>query len=88
MFSRRQRLYNAEARFTTFLAHTLEGSNRFLSAEEMIRTAAFGGAAALGLENEIGTLKTGKQADLIVIALNNIAQMPVRDVILGTAFRF
>ncbi len=69
-----------ETRFATLLARTLEGSNRFLSAEEMIRTAAFGGAAALGLENEIGTLETGKQADLIVVALNNIAQMPVHDV--------
>ena len=68
-----------EASFATLLARTTE-KQRFLSAKEAIETATFGGAKALGLENEIGTLSAGKQADLIVVSLESIAQMPVHDV--------
>ncbi|MBA2493322.1 MAG: amidohydrolase family protein [Acidobacteria bacterium] len=69
-----------EARFATLFARNLESKKRFLTAPEIIKTATRGGAAALGLENEIGTLEENKQADLIVVALDNIAQMPVHDV--------
>ncbi|MEO8073225.1 MAG: amidohydrolase family protein, partial [Acidobacteriota bacterium] len=69
-----------EARFATLFARNAENKKRFLNAEEIIKTATFGSAAALDLENEIGTLQTGKQADLIVISLENIAQMPVHNI--------
>ena len=69
-----------EARFAALFARSLEGKKRFLNAEELIKAATLGGAAALGLENEIGTLEAGKQADLIVVSLDNAAQMPVHDV--------
>ena len=69
-----------EARFATLFARNSALKNRFLSAEEIIKTATLGGAAALGLENKIGTLQTGKQADLIAISLNNAAQMPVHNI--------
>ncbi|MGI9054743.1 MAG: amidohydrolase family protein [Pyrinomonadaceae bacterium] len=69
-----------EARFATLLARTRNGKKRFLQAKEIIETATLGGAKSLGLENEIGTLSEGKQADLCVISLNDPAQMPVIDV--------
>lgn len=69
-----------EARFATLFARNREDKKRFINAREIIETATLGGASALGLENEIGTLETGKQADLIVISLDNIAQLPVHDV--------
>jgi cytosine/adenosine deaminase-related metal-dependent hydrolase len=69
-----------EARFATLLARTRGDRQRFLSAEEIIQTATLGGARALGLEDEIGTFETGKQADLIAVSLENAAQMPVHDV--------
>ena len=69
-----------EARFATLVARTRVERQRFLSASEIIETATFGGARALGLEDEIGTLEAGKQADLIAVALDNAAQMPVHDV--------
>ena len=40
----------------------------------------------LGLENEIGTLEAGKQADLVVISLDNAAQMPVNDIYSAVLF--
>ena len=41
-----------------------------LAAMDMFKIATVGGAAALGMENEIGTLEEGKKADLIAIDLN------------------
>jgi len=69
-----------EARFATLYARNLKNRKRFLNAEEIIKTATLGGAIALGLEREIGTLEKRKQADLIVISLENLAQMPVHDI--------
>ena len=46
----------------------------------MLETATLGGAKALGLDHLIGTLEPGKQADIAVISLANIAQQPVNDV--------
>ena len=69
-----------EARFAALFARNTEHRKRFLNAREIIETATFGGARALGLEREIGTLETGKQADIVVISLENLAQQPVHDV--------
>ncbi len=69
-----------EARFAALWARNLNDRKRFLNAKEIIETATLGGAKSLGLENEIGTLEAGKQADLIVISLDEPAQMPVNDI--------
>lgn len=69
-----------EARFATLFARNLPDRKRFLQPQEIIETATLGGARALGLENEIGTLEVGKQADFIAVSLENAAQMPVHDV--------
>lgn len=69
-----------ESRFATLLARTRVEKERFIQAKEIIDTATYGGAKALGLENEIGTLETGKQADIIVISLETVAQIPVHNV--------
>lgn len=69
-----------EARFAALLARTREDESCFIQAQTAIETATLGGAKALGLENEIGTLEAGKQADLIVVSLANLAQQPVYDV--------
>jgi 5-methylthioadenosine/S-adenosylhomocysteine deaminase len=69
-----------EARFASLFARTTENRKRFLTAEEIIKTATVGAAGALGLDSQIGTLEAGKQADIIVISLADIAQQPVHDV--------
>ena len=69
-----------EARFATLSARNLPDRKRFLKPQEIIETATLGGAKALGLEREIGSLEAGKQADLSVISLDEPAQMPVNDI--------
>jgi 5-methylthioadenosine/S-adenosylhomocysteine deaminase len=50
-----------------------------LTAEQLLRIATVGGARALGVEKEIGTLEVGKRADLLLCDCTEIDQMPVHD---------
>jgi cytosine/adenosine deaminase-related metal-dependent hydrolase len=75
-----------EARFAALSARAREDKKRLLMAREIIETATYGGARALGLEAEIGTLEAGKQADVIVISLQAVAQQPVHDVYSAVLF--
>ena len=69
-----------ESRFALLAARNREGSQRFISPKEALETATLGGAKALGLDHLIGTLDTGKQADIAVVSFTNLAQQPVTDV--------
>jgi cytosine/adenosine deaminase-related metal-dependent hydrolase len=69
-----------ESRFASLLARTNNVSTRLITPKEAVNAATYGGAEALGLEKEIGSLEVGKQADLIVIKLDNIAQQPIFDI--------
>ncbi|HEX9961602.1 MAG TPA: amidohydrolase family protein [Pyrinomonadaceae bacterium] len=69
-----------ESRFAALLARARADKKRLAAAAEILEAATLGGARALNLESEIGTLEAGKQADLIVISLDAAAQQPVHDV--------
>jgi 5-methylthioadenosine/S-adenosylhomocysteine deaminase len=51
-----------------------------LSAKQAVEMATIGGARALHMENEIGSLEVGKKADLIVISLDEANAVPLYDV--------
>ena len=48
-----------------------------LPAAEAIKMATLNGARALGLDDQIGSIEPGKQADLIAIDLDHIFTQPV-----------
>ena len=48
-------------------------------AEQALRMATLGGASALGLGNETGSIEPGKKADLIALNLNQPHLMPMYD---------
>ena len=48
-------------------------------AKEIVRLATFGGARALGLEHEIGSLKVGKKADLTLVETQSVNMFPIYD---------
>ena len=50
-----------------------------LSTRTALKAATIWGAEAMGLGNQIGTLTVGKQADIILIRLDDINTMPVND---------
>jgi cytosine/adenosine deaminase-related metal-dependent hydrolase len=69
-----------EARFANLLSRTKSDKTRLITAEETLKSATLGGAECLGLESQIGTLEVGKQADFIVVKLDNVAQLPIFDI--------
>ncbi len=64
-----------EMRTAALLQKVLHGAD-VLSARDTLRLATTSGARALGLENEIGSLETGKRADVIVLDLNRLHSSP------------
>ncbi|WP_263145543.1 TRZ/ATZ family hydrolase [Pseudomonas sp. RIT-PI-AD] len=68
-----------ETRTAALLAKAVAGSATALDAHRALRMATLNGARALGLEEDIGSLETGKSADLVAFDLSGLAQQPVYD---------
>ena len=66
-----------ELRFAALLAKGLGGDATRLPAATAIEMATLGGAVALGLEQEIGSLEPGKAADLIAVELTDPSALPL-----------
>lgn len=69
-----------ESRFAALTARNRYDHKRFITAREMLETATLGGARALGLDAQIGSLESGKQADLAIVGLNDLSLQPLGDV--------
>jgi 5-methylthioadenosine/S-adenosylhomocysteine deaminase len=66
-------------RQAAFLHKLTSNDPRALPASTAIRMATIDGARALGMEREIGSLETGKRADLIVVSMRAARQTPIYD---------
>ncbi|HEV7377212.1 MAG TPA: 5'-deoxyadenosine deaminase [Pyrinomonadaceae bacterium] len=64
-----------EMRTATLLQKVSHGADA-LPAQLILRMATIDGARALGLEQEIGSLETGKRADVIVVNLDSLHSTP------------
>lgn len=68
-----------EMRHAALLAKVSQRDATVLSAHEVLRMATLDGAAALGLDQTIGTIEEGKDADLAAIRLEDIEVAPCFD---------
>jgi len=68
-----------EMRLASLLAKVSTGDAAALPARDALHMATLGGARALGLDQRIGSLAVGKDADLVAIDLGGLAQQPVYD---------
>jgi len=68
-----------ETRTAALLAKAIAANPSALDAHSALRMATLNGARALGLEQQIGSLEIGKQADLVAFDLSGLAQQPVYD---------
>jgi 5-methylthioadenosine/S-adenosylhomocysteine deaminase len=70
-----------EMRLASFLQKVEQMNPEVLSAETVLRMATSGGAAAIGLDDTIGSLEPGKRADLIQVAFEDVHHIPTYDVV-------
>ena len=69
----------SEMRLASLLAKVTTGDAGALPAARMLRMATLDGAAALGLDAQIGSLRAGKQADVVAVRLADIETIPLYD---------
>lgn len=63
------------------LIHKLNSANAAaLPAKEIVRMATIDGARVLGIDQHVGSLEVGKQADMILININQAHLVPLYDV--------
>jgi 5-methylthioadenosine/S-adenosylhomocysteine deaminase len=75
-----------ESRFALLAARNRPDRREFASAAEALKAATLGGARALGLEEKIGSLEPGKEADITVVSLESPAQQPVNEICAALVF--
>jgi 5-methylthioadenosine/S-adenosylhomocysteine deaminase len=68
-----------EMRSAALLAKIADKDARSLDARSILRMATINGARALGLEEQIGSLEVGKQADFIALDLDQLETRPLYD---------
>lgn len=61
-------------------------TRRWLEAEEVWRMATAGGARALGLEAEVGTIEPGRKADLVLLRAESPFLRPLNDVLTALVY--
>lgn len=66
-----------EMRTAALIAKPVAGSAEALSAEQTLEMATLGSARAFGLDERLGSLEVGKQADLVAVNLNTPETTPV-----------
>jgi len=68
-----------EARLASLIAKVAGNDAAALPAADVLRMATLGGATALGIEAQIGSLEPGKQADAIAVDLGAFSHAPCYD---------
>ena len=64
-------------RFAALLHKVKTGDPRALPARAVLDMATIGGARALGLQNQIGSIEAGKRADLVVVSTASARMTPL-----------
>lgn len=65
-----------EMRFTMLALRAINGKDGFIQGPDMIRMATLDSARALGMDDIVGSLDPGKQADIVAIDLSDSRQAP------------
>ena len=68
-----------EMRLASLLAKVSTGDAAAVPASTALRMATLNGAAALGLDGEIGSLEIGKQADVAAVRIGGVETLPIYD---------
>ena len=66
-------------RAASFLAKVATSDPTAVSAKTAVQMATIGGARALGMDKQIGSLEPGKHADIIIVSMSAARQTPMYD---------
>jgi 5-methylthioadenosine/S-adenosylhomocysteine deaminase len=66
-------------KFAALVPNGVHRDPRIMTARQVVHMATLGGARAMGMEDNIGTLEPGKAADIVVFALTNLSITPVHE---------
>ena len=70
-----------ETRTAALLAKAVANDAAGFNAHEALRAATLGGATAMGLDEQVGSIESGKQADLACIDLGQLETQPLHHVV-------
>ena len=68
-------------KFAALLQKGYKEKADILNSYEVLKMATINGAKALGMENKIGSIEEGKQADLIIVNMDRVKVIPENDII-------
>ena len=68
-------------KYTALLQKGINEDPKVLPAYQILKMATISGAKALGLEDKIGSIGEGKNADLIIIDLEDIKIKPINNLV-------
>jgi len=71
----------AEMKTAALLQKVDTGNPTSLSAYQALEMATIGGARAIHMDKQIGSLQAGKKADIIIVAMDTMHQLPVYNVV-------
>lgn len=66
-------------KFAALIQKGFHGDATIMTAQQVLEMATIGGARAVGLDKEIGSIEIGKKADLVVVDLSDFFVSPVHD---------
>lgn len=76
----------AEMKTACLLQNSVRQSASAMTAETALEMATLGGAKAIGREQELGSIETGKLADIVLVDLKRVHSYPVHDVVSNLVF--
>jgi 5-methylthioadenosine/S-adenosylhomocysteine deaminase len=75
-----------EARLAILFQRAIKKSERAFTALQALEMATIGGARALGIDDRVGSLEVGKDADLAAFSLSHARVTPVGDIVAAILF--
>ena len=66
-------------KFAALIQKGFHGDATIITAQQVLQMATIGGARAVGLGDEIGSIEVGKKADLVLVDLTDSFATPIHD---------
>jgi 5-methylthioadenosine/S-adenosylhomocysteine deaminase len=75
-----------EARLAILFQRAIKKTERAFTAQQALEMATIGGARALRIDDKVGSLEVGKEADLAAFSLDAARVTPVGDIVAAILF--